>query len=410
MPMDFKETMSTALDALLGNKLRTGLAILGIVIGIAAVVGLIALGQGTQAQVTERISSIGSNLLTISSSATNQGGGVQGAAGSANTLTLEDAQAIADNASLTTVEAVSAEVSRNYQATQGRNNTNARVTGALPDYRITSNITMASGTFLSDRNIVGIEKVAVLGPNVVEDLFGTGGTAVGQTIQINRIPFKVIGVTVAKGGGGFGSSDDGIFVPVTTAQKLLAGTGYVSSISVAAVSAETMNQTMDEVGMFLLRRHHLTNPTEADFTIRSQADLLNAVTETTSTFTNLLSGIAAISLLVGGIGIMNIMLVTITERTREIGIRKAIGAKKKDILLQFLLESAVLTIVGGIFGILLGFGISFLASRLLNLTASYSLYGPLLAFTVSTAIGIIFGYYPARRAAQLQPIVALHYE
>lgn len=408
--MDFKETMSTALDALLGNKLRTGLAILGIVIGIAAVVGLIALGQGTQAQVTERISSIGSNLLTISSSATNQGGGVQGAAGSANTLTLEDAQAIADNASLTTVEAVSAEVSRNYQATQGRNNTNARVTGALPDYRITSNITMASGTFLSDRNIVGIEKVAVLGPNVVEDLFGTGGTAVGQTIQINRIPFKVIGVTVAKGGGGFGSSDDGIFVPVTTAQKLLAGTGYVSSISVAAVSAETMNQTMDEVGMFLLRRHHLTNPTEADFTIRSQADLLNAVTETTSTFTNLLSGIAAISLLVGGIGIMNIMLVTITERTREIGIRKAIGAKKKDILLQFLLESAVLTIVGGIFGILLGFGISFLASRLLNLTASYSLYGPLLAFTVSTAIGIIFGYYPARRAAQLQPIVALHYE
>lgn len=408
--MDLKETASTALDALLGNKLRTGLAILGIVIGIAAVVGLIALGQGTQAQVTERISSIGSNLLTISSSAANQGGGVQGASGSANTLTLEDAQAIADNSALTTVQAVSAEVSRNYQVTQGRNNTNARVTGALPDYRITSNITMQSGTFLSDKNVAGIEKIAVLGPNVVEDLFGTGGTVIGQTIQINRIPFKVIGVTVAKGGGGFGSSDDSIFVPVTTAQKLLAGTDYVNSISVAAVSAETMDQTMDEVGMFLLRRHHLTDPSEADFTIRSQADLLSAVTETTSTFTNLLSGIAAISLLVGGIGIMNIMLVTITERTREIGIRKAIGAKKKDILLQFLLESVVLTIVGGIFGILLGFGISFLASRLLSLTASYSLYGPLLAFTVSTAIGIIFGYYPARRAAQLQPIVALRYE
>ncbi len=408
--MDIRETMSTAFDALWGSKLRTSLAILGIVIGIAAVVGLISLGEGAQAQVTERISSIGSNLLTISPRAANEGRGVQGAAGSGDTLTLDDAQAIAANKSLTTVHAVSAEVSRNYQVTQGRNNANARATGVLPGYVITSNITMQSGTFITDRSIAGIEKVAVLGPNVVTDLFGTSSTVLGQTIQINRIPFKVIGVTQTKGGGGFGSSDDSIFVPITTAQKLLVGTSFVNSISITATSAETMDQTMDEVGMFLLRRHHLSDPAAADFTIRSQADLLSAVTATTSTFTNLLSGIAAISLLVGGIGIMNIMLVTITERTREIGIRKAIGAKKKDILLQFLFESVVLTVIGGIFGILLGFGISLLASQLLSLNASYSLYGPLLAFTVSTAIGIIFGYYPARRAAQLQPIVALRYE
>ena len=406
--MDLRETAITAFDALLSNKLRTGLATLGIVIGIAAVVALIALGQGAQASVTEQIASTGSNLLTITSGAANQHG-IQGARGSANTLTLKDAQAIAANQSLTTVAAVSAEVSQNYQVTQGRNNTNARTTGVLPDYRITSNLTLASGSFITDKHVAGLEKVAVLGSNVAQELFGSGNV-VGQTVQIKRIPFRVISVTETKGGGGFGSPDDSVFVPVTTAQKLLVGTDYVDSISVTATSAETMNQTMDSVGYFLLRRHNLPTPQQADFSIRSQADLLSAITATTSTFTNLLSGIAAISLLVGGIGIMNIMLVTITERTHEIGIRKAIGAKRRDILLQFLFESAVLTITGGIFGILLGLGISLLAGRLLGLSASLSLYGPLLAFSVSSTIGIVFGYYPARRAAMLQPIVALRYE
>lgn len=406
--MDLKETIATSLDALLSNKLRTGLAILGIVIGIAAVVALIALGQGAQASVTERIASTGSNLLTITSSSSNQRG-IQGATGSANTLTLADAQAIASNTSLTTVAAVSAEVSRNFQITQGRNNTNARVSGTLPDYHRTSNLTLASGTFFTNKQVTGSEKVVVLGSNVAQKLFGSG-TAVGEQIQINRIPFRVIGVTAAKGGGGFGSPDDSVFIPITTAQKLLMGTEYVNTISVAATSAEAMTHTMDTVGYFLLRRHHLPTPEQADFSIRSQADLLSAITATTSTFTNLLSGIAAISLLVGGIGIMNIMLVTITERTREIGIRKAIGAKKKDILLQFLLESVVLTLAGGAIGVLLGLGISTLAGRLLSIPAAISLYGPLLAFGVSSAIGIVFGYYPARRAASLQPIVALRYE
>ncbi len=406
--MDLKETALTAFDALLSNKLRTSLAILGIVIGIAAVVALIALGQGAQTSVTDRIASTGSNLLTITSGQSNQRG-IQGGSGSANTLTLEDAQAIATNLSLTTVAAVSAEVSQSYQITQGRNNTNSRITGVLPDYRTTSNLTIASGSFITDKQVAGLEKVAVLGSTVADDLFGTGN-AVGQTVQIKRIPFRVIGVTATKGGGGFGSPDDSVFVPVTTAQKLLVGTDYVNTISITATNADVMTQTMDSVGYFLLRRHKLSTPQEADFSIRSQADLLSAITATTSTFTNLLSGIAAISLLVGGIGIMNIMLVTITERTREIGIRKAIGAKKKDILLQFLLESVVLTLSGGAIGVILGLSISTLAGRLLNIPPALSAYGPLLAFGVSSAIGIIFGYYPARRAAQLQPIVALRHE
>ncbi|OGY35208.1 MAG: hypothetical protein A3D99_00870 [Candidatus Andersenbacteria bacterium RIFCSPHIGHO2_12_FULL_45_11] len=406
--MDSKETALTAFDALLSNKLRTSLAILGIVIGIAAVVSLIALGQGAQTSVTQRIASTGSNLLTISPGQSNQRG-VQGGSGSANTLTLEDAQAIAANKSLTTVAAVSAEVSQSYQITQGRNNTNSRTTGVLPGYRTTSNLTLASGSFITDKQVAGLEKVVVLGSTVANDLFG-GGTAVGQTVQIKRIPFRVIGITAPKGGGGFGSPDDSVFVPVTTAQKLLVGSDNVNSISITATSADVMNQTMDSVGYFLLRRHTLSTPQEADFSIRSQADLLSAITETTSTFTNLLSGIAAISLLVGGIGIMNIMLVTITERTREIGIRKAIGAKKKDILLQFLLESVVLTLAGGAIGVVMGLGISLIAGQLLNIPPALSLYGPLLAFGVSSAIGVVFGYYPARRAAQLQPIEALRYE
>lgn len=406
--MDLKETIITAFDALLANKLRTGLAILGIVIGIAAVVSLISLGQGTQNSVTDRITSIGSNLLTISPGSSSQGG-IRGGAGSARTLTLEDAQAIAENDSLTTVQAVSAEVSQNYQVTAGRNNTNSRVSGVLPDHVTTASITMETGSFITERHVSSMSSVAVLGPNVVEDLFG-GGAAVGQTIKINNLPFTVIGVTQAKGGGGFGSTDDSVFVPIATAQKLLVGTEHVNSISVTATSGEVMDQTMDEIGWFLLRRHGLRNPQDADFSIRSQADLLETLTETTSTFTNLLAGIAAISLLVGGIGIMNIMLVTITERTREIGIRKAIGAKRKDILLQFLLESVVLTIAGGVLGILVGVGISLAARNFFGLSTALSVSAPLLAFSVSSAIGIIFGYYPAQRAARLQPIVALRYE
>jgi putative ABC transport system permease protein len=406
--MDFKETTLTAITALMSNKLRTGLAALGIIIGIGAVVALITLGAGATQSVTSSISSLGSNLLTISPNATNQGG-IQGAAGSGTSLTLEDALAISTNPSVTDVSGVSAEAAKNFQLTAGRLNTNARVTGTLPAYLTIHDDTLSDGSFISQGDVNSLSRVIVIGATVATNLF-PNGSPLGQTIQVNHLPFRVIGVLASKGGTGFGSVDDLAFVPITTAQKILLGTTTVQTISVAAKSADVMTAATDQIGYLLLSRHHLRDPAQADFTIRSQADILGAATAATGTLTSLLSGIAAISLLVGGIGIMNIMLVTITERTREIGIRKAIGAKRKDILTQFLLESIALTLVGGIIGILLGFALSLLGSNLLKIPFVISAFAPLLAFSVSSGIGIIFGYYPARRAAMMQPIEALRYE
>lgn len=407
--MDFKETTATAFEALLSNKLRTGLAILGIVIGIGAVVALITLGKGAQKSVTDSISSLGSNLLTISPGATNQGG-IRGASGSRSSLTLDDVKAISNNlSSLTAIQNVSAETSQNFQATHSRNNTNVRVSGVTPSYSAVNNISMSSGSFITEQQNDNMSKVAVIGPTVAEDLFGTDNP-VSQTIKINQQEFLVTGVTTSKGGGGFMNQDELIYIPITTAQKVLMGTNYVQTISVSAKSAELMDDATDQVGYFLLRRHRIDSPEKADFSIRSQADILSTATETTSTLTGLLSGIAAISLLVGGIGIMNVMLVTITERTREIGIRKAIGAKRKDILAQFLIEAIVLTVSGGILGIVLGFALSYVGGIFLSIPMVLSFFAPLLAFSVSGGIGLIFGYYPARRAALLQPIVALRYE
>lgn len=406
--MDLRETTATSFEALLSNKLRTGLAILGIVIGIGAVVALITLGKGAQDSVTKSISSLGSNLLTVQPGATNNRG-IQGAGGSSSTLTLDDAKALINNPSVTDVAAVSAEASRNYQVTFGRNNGNYRTMGVLPAYAQIHNDTVGSGSFITQEQVDSIAKVAVIGPNVSTELF-KGADPIGQTISIKQIDFRVVGVTNSKGGNGFFSEDDVIFVPITTAQRVLLGTKSVQSISIEAKSAETMISATNQVGFVLMARHHIKDTTKADFSIRSQADILGAATTATSTLTGLLSGIAAISLLVGGIGIMNVMLVTITERTREIGIRKAIGAKRKDILTQFLIESIVLTASGGIIGIILGFALSYVAGRFINVPISISYFAPLLAFSVSGGIGLIFGYYPARRAALMQPIVALRYE
>ena len=407
--MEIKETAITAFEALLGNKLRTGLAILGIVIGIGAVVALITLGQGATASVQSSISSLGANLLTVSPGAASQGGGIRGAAGSGTSLSLEDAQAIATSPSLTTVKAVSAEASRNYQITYKKQNTNARVTGALSAYLTVHDDTLAQGTFFTDKDVTSIAKKIVLGATVATDLFGTS-SPIGQTVQVNHIPFKVVGVLASKGGTGFFSEDDTTLIPLVTAQKLLLGNSNVQSISVTATDSSTMTLATQQITTLLLSRHHIADPTKADFNIRSQADILGAATSATGALTGLLSGIAAISLLVGGIGIMNIMLVTITERTREIGIRKAIGAKKKDILLQFLFESIVLTLTGGILGILLGFALSYFGGKLLSIPFTVTFFAPFIAFSVSSGIGIIFGYYPARKAAMMQPIQALRYE
>lgn len=406
--MDLKETTATSFEALLSNKLRTGLAILGIVIGIGAVVALITLGKGAQDSVTKSISSLGSNLLTVQPGATNNRG-VQGAGGSSSTLTLADAKALTNNPGITAVSAVSAEASRNFQVTLGRNNGNYRTLGVLPPYAQIHNDTIAQGSFITQEQVDSMAKVAVIGPNVVSELFN-GVEPLGQVITIKQIDFRVVGVTNSKGGNGFFSEDDVIFVPITTAQKLLLGTNSVQSISIEAKTSDLMVTATNQVGYVLLSRHRIATPDKADFSIRSQADILGAATQATNTLTGLLSGIAAISLLVGGIGIMNVMLVTITERTREIGIRKAIGAKRKDILSQFLIESIVLTASGGIIGIILGFVLSYVAGRFINIPITISYYAPLLAFSVSGAIGLIFGYYPARRAALMQPIVALRYE
>lgn len=407
--MEIKEVVFEAIGTLRVNKLRTILAILGIVIGIGSVIALISLGQGSQKAVANQIQSLGSNLLTISPGS-QRDGFVQGGAGSATTLTLDDAKAILASLQGTSVSNVSPEYSRRSQVTALGKNTNTQILGATPAYAEVRKVEIASGSFLSQRDIDGQTKVAVLGPTAATDLFGEGVVPVGQSIRINGQSFKVIGMTVSKGGTGFQNQDDIVFVPLTTAQKVLFGVTTLSSISVEAKSENVMTQAQDEIGYLLLDRHKLNDPAQADFSIFSQNDILSTASLVTGTFTALLSGIAAISLIVGGIGIMNIMLVTVTERTREIGLRKALGAKKKNIITQFLIESIILTFAGGMIGMLVGVFISVIISKLASIPFAISFGSIGLAIGVSGTIGILFGWYPAKKASDLQPIEALRYE
>ncbi|OGG03550.1 hypothetical protein A2W14_03115 [Candidatus Gottesmanbacteria bacterium RBG_16_37_8] len=407
--MEYSEIITEAFGTLTVNKLRTGLATLGIVIGIGSVITLISLGQASAKAIQSQIQSLGSNLLTVQSSGQNQGG-VRGAAGGGTTLTLEDAQAIQESSQITTINKVSPEYSSRTQVTTGRTNTNTQVIGATPVYAEIRKVQMDLGNFINEAQVNSMAKVAVLGPTVVEDLFGVGANPIGQTIRVNGQTLTIIGVTTSKGGTGFQNQDDIVWVPLSTAQKQLFGASHVTSIALEAKSADVMVDAQNQVGYLLLARHKLSDPANKDFSIFNQQDLLNTVNQTTGTFTTLLAGVAAISLLVGGIGIMNIMLVTVTERTREIGLRKALGAKKKTIVTQFLVESIILTFVGGIIGIGAGILASYIIS---NLTSSPFVISPnsiLLAFAVSAGIGILFGWYPARKAANLQPIEALRYE
>ncbi len=407
--MELKETLSESLSTLTINKLRTGLAMLGIVIGIGSVIALVSLGQATQKAVEDQIQSLGANLLTVNPGS-QRNGAVRGAAGGGTTLTLEDARAIESDASITAVSNVSPEVSGRSQVTAGRNNTNVQIIGAVPAYLSVHKVEIDQGSFISSQNVNSLSKVAVLGPQAVTDLFGEGANPLGQTIRLEGQTLIVIGTTVSKGGTGFFNQDNVIFVPLTTAQKQLFGQNYLSSIALEAKSPDLMTEAQNQVGYLLLARHKLSDPAEADFSIFSQADILSAASSTTGTFTSLLAGIAAISLLVGGIGIMNIMLVTVTERTREIGLRKALGAKKQTIITQFLMEAVILTFVGGIFGIGLGILASFIISNLTGSLFFISFPSIFLAIGVSGGIGILFGWYPARKAANMQPIEALRYE
>ncbi len=407
--MDIKEQILDSLSTLKLNKMRTGLAVLGIVIGIASVIALVSLGQGSQQSIQSRIQSLGSNLITVNSSSARQGL-VRSGAGSRATLTEDDAFLISTSPKVTTVKNVSPEYSGRSQVVTGNNNTNTTIIGAIPIYATVHNVTIASGAFISERDQKNMTKVAVLGPTTVTDLFGENADPIGQKIRIGSQSFTVIGVTTSKGSSGPNNQDDSIYVPLSTALKQLFGSKYLSSIALEAKDENSMNQAIDEVGYLLMESHKITDTTKIDFSIMSQSEILATATQITGTFTTLLSGVAAISLLVGGIGIMNIMLVTVTERTREIGLRKALGAKKKTIIIQFLIESVILTFAGGLLGIVLGILLAFLYSYFTSSIFVVSSSSVLLAFLVSSVIGIVFGWYPAKRASSLQPIEALRYE
>jgi putative ABC transport system permease protein len=418
-----KGAIRVALRALSANKLRTTLTMLGIVIGVAAVIALMSIGRGAQASVSAQIQSLGTNLLFIRPGSTSQQG-VRTGAGNAPTLTLEDAQAIA---ALPNIVGVAPELQTFAQLLANGQNWSTRVLGTSETYSSVRNTDIAEGDWLTRAQLEARSSVVVLGDSVAKQLF-PDSDPIGQTVRISvsgrtGTNFRVIGVAAAKGASGFGNQDDMVYVPITTlmsrlyAQRTARGAPNVSTINVQISDERLMEGTVTQIGDLLRTRHRVT---EDDFTIQSQQDFLNTFNQIAGTFTLLLGAIAGISLVVGGIGIMNIMLVSVTERTREIGIRKAVGARRRDILTQFLVEAIVVSILGGAVGIGLGSGAAALISQLQlgggagggpqSLQTQVGLDSILLAFCVSAAVGLFFGIYPATRASRLNPIEALRYE
>lgn len=407
--MKFNDIIHETYTALVANKVRSGLTILGIVIGISSVIAMVSIGTGASNSISSSIESLGSNLIQIFPGAEQMRGfGATSGRGNAKTLTNDDAKAIAGE--ILNVKAVDSQVSSRRQITAKGTNTNTSVVGVTTNFPQIRNTEVAEGSFISDTQNNSALRVAVLGPTTRDDLFGENAEAVGKPIRINGLEFKVIGVTTSKGGTSFQNQDDVIYIPVRSAQRYLSGDQYLTTIAVQALTSETMTQVQADITTLLLNRHKIKDPAQADFSVLNQNDILSTASSVTSTLTYLLAAIGGISLLVGGIGIMNMMLTTVTERTREIGLRKAIGARKSDISMQFLVEAVALTLVGGIIGIALGWFISYIVNLTGLLTTSVSLSSILLAFGVSAITGIVFGYYPARRAASLSPIDALRYE
>ena len=407
--MLFVDLIEETFFAVLANKVRSSLTVLGIVIGIGSVVAMISIGQGATSEVSKNIQALGSNLLVVMlGSQMGVGMEVRGGIGSASSLILEDAEAIAEQVS--DVVAVAPEVSTRKQVIVKGENTNTSIYGVTNSYTEVKNIEIETGSFISDQNITKSSKIAVLGSDTRDDLFGENVNPIGQTVKIENMNFTVVGVTKSKGGTGFGSSDDLIYIPLSTAQHYFTGSNSVSNINIQVKEEELMVSAEEQITNLLLTRHSITDPINADFSIMNQADILDTMSDVSGTLTLLLGAIAGISLIVGGIGIMNMMLTTVTERTREIGLRKSLGAKNKNIALQFLMESVTLTFIGGIIGIMLGWLASMLVTKFSGTTTVVSAWSIFLAFGVSAAIGIIFGYYPAKRAASLNPIEALRYE
>jgi putative ABC transport system permease protein len=404
--VDLWENVRVALDGLVVNKMRAILTMLGVVIGVAAVIALLAIGEGAQASITDQITSVGTNLLFVMPGAVNLHGPVRGASGSATTLTQGDAKAVADPVNVPDAKLVAPEYDRSTQVIFGDANVNTSVKGVTAAFLGAFELDVAQGRFIEDKDVDKRANVAVLGSQAAEDLFG-GFDPVGQKIKValpdggGRVALTVVGVLEEKGDSAMGSADENVFVPISTAQ---------TKINVVAASEEQTEAAQNQVEMLLQQRHGFDEDEEPDFTVINQADLLSMANQVTSIMTVFLGSVAGISLLVGGIGIMNIMLVSVTERTREIGIRKAVGARKADVLMQFLMEAVVLSLLGGTVGILLGIGLAQIVDMTGMMNSLVTLDSVLLAVGFSVAVGLFFGIYPANRAASLNPIEALRYE
>lgn len=404
-----------ALDSLNANKMRSMLTILGIVIGVAAVIAMLSIGRGAEASITSSIESIGTNLVYVTAGSTSENG-VRTSAGSAATLTIDDANQLAG---LPNVEVVAPQTESFVQVVYQGQNTNTRLMGVTSGYQDLGSMTLADGEFLSDTDQANRSLVVVLGSSVAETLLGSTSGVVGQRVRMNGQPFKVIGVLESKGGTGFMNQDDQVFVPLSTALYRLTGgvrfrgSNVISQINLKASNSKVVDSVVTEVTQ-AMRQLHGTVEGADDFTVTSQEATLQTATAVTDTLSIFLGGIAGISLLVGGIGIMNIMLTTVSERTHEIGLRKAIGALRQDIMMQFLVESMVLSLLGGIIGVALGAGVASLMGSIqisgTTIQPAVGLDSVLLATLFSMAVGLFFGIYPATRAARLQPVEALRYE
>jgi len=400
----FLTIVKTSLKSLYANKLRSFLAMLGIIIGVGSVISMLSIGAGAKKDILSRISSMGTNLLSVRPGRRSFGGVMSG---SFQNLTLDDALAILEK--VPSVESVTPSVSGNAQLKYMNQNTRSSVTGVAVTYPEIGNYEVEYGRFFREAEVNSISRVAVLGSETAENL-GITGDMVGENIKIKGINFRVIGIFKEKGGGGPFNPDDNAVVPYTTAMKILFGQDTLDSVNIKAAEGADLDRVESDITKLLRRRHRITDPDNDDFRVFNQAELIQTASDMTKTFTYLLGGIAAISLLVGGIGIMNIMLVTVTERTREIGVRKAIGARDRDILNQFLIESLIMSVVGGFIGAAAGVA----ASKIIGSSSDFTTFiepgSVLLALSFSIAVGVFFGYYPAYRAAMLDPIECLRYE
>ena len=404
--MNFTNNFEVALNGLKANKLRSSLTMLGIIIGVAAVIIMISVGQGASQKISSQISSMGSNLLMVNPGAGQ--GAVRGAGGNVNTLTIEDAEAIAQ---LNMVAYAAPEINLNATIGYASQTWTAQVDGTTPELQLIKDWTASAGSFFTQDDVKGATLVAVLGQTVVDNLYPPGVDPVGSTIRINKLSFTVVGVLASKGSSiGGQDQDNAVYIPVSTAQRRLTGAKNVRLINVQTVTPESMGAVQSNIETLLRERHHLTGANSDDFNVRNLASLLATIESTSAIMTLLLASVAAVSLLVGGIGIMNIMLVSVTERTREIGLRMAVGATESNIRNQFLVEALVLCLLGGIAGILLGMSGAKIISKVAGWQTTVTLYSVFLSTGFSAAIGIFFGYYPAKKAAGLDPIEALRFE